>query len=621
MLTALLATAILAVPAFATPPEPPDPPGPVPAPELDVAPPRLGALWGSVSFWRPGDQGWSVAEANTPLAPGDMLATGADGAIEVQIGRGAFLRVRANSQLTLDDHRPETLVFQLDSGEASLELRALPDERIELRVPDAALIPRSSGLYRARVGPTTALIARRGGRALVTVRGAPGRTLGDGQQIVLASSAPAGPAAPPGGRADAPGGVLEQGAAAPEDEWDRWSTARTASLVDTASASHVSPGVSGTHDLDRHGRWTSTAEYGPVWIPHAVPDGWAPYSTGRWLWDPRFGWTWLDEASWGWVPYHYGRWVFVDGAWAWTPGPRVARVHYSPALVAFFGGAAIERPIGWVALGWGEPVVPWWGPPTFASRPWWGGWGGPRVVNNVVVHRTTVVNVTQVNVYRNTTVRNAVVVVPSDRFGRGHVGGHRVHHGADIARSPIRGRLPVEPVRVSARDGRPGGGPWDPRGPGYRRDRELDRRADLDGAGRPASVPGASRRGPDGGDVDRTPRRETAPADRMARDPERTREVAPPGRAPAERVVVPAAARPSRPDRGREVASRREAPTAPSRPSGQAPPREAERRAPGVARPTEEARRLAPPARAARPASRATERSQDRERVSGRPVR
>ena len=51
----------------------------------------------------------------------------------------------------------------------------------------------------------------------------------------------------------------------------------------------------------------------------------------------------------------------------------------------------------------------------------WRGWGGPRVVNNVVVNRTTTVNVTNITVYRNVNVNNAVVGVPADRFGHGAV--------------------------------------------------------------------------------------------------------------------------------------------------------------------------------------------------------
>jgi hypothetical protein len=70
--------------------------------------------------------------------------------------------------------------------------------------------------------------------------------------------------------------------------------------------------------------------------------------------------------------------------------------------------------------------VPWWGRPGFIRTPSWGGWGGPRVVNNVVINNTTVVNVTNINVYRNSTVQNAVVVVNESRFGRGPITSARV---------------------------------------------------------------------------------------------------------------------------------------------------------------------------------------------------
>ncbi|HYB42832.1 MAG TPA: DUF6600 domain-containing protein, partial [Candidatus Methylomirabilis sp.] len=178
----------------------------------------------------------------------------------------------------------------------------------------------------------------------------------------------------------------------------------------------------------RYGNWRVVPNYGSVWVPSSAPAGWAPYTTGSWTLDPFYGWTWVDTAPWGWAPYHYGRWVFVDGFWAWAPGPVVVRPLYAPALVAFLGvpGATVAvkvggPPVGWVALGWGEPIVPWWGPVGFVHVPWWGGWGGPRIVNNVVISRTTVVNVQNITVYRNMTVHNAVVAVDPARFGRGPV--------------------------------------------------------------------------------------------------------------------------------------------------------------------------------------------------------
>ena len=38
--------------------------------------------------------------------------------------------------------------------------------------------------------------------------------------------------------------------------------------------------------------------------------------------------------------------------------------------------------VSWVALGWGEPFYPWWGPVGFIGRPCWWGWGGPHWGNN-----------------------------------------------------------------------------------------------------------------------------------------------------------------------------------------------------------------------------------------------
>jgi len=83
---------------------------------------------------------------------------------------------------------------------------------------------------------------------------------------------------------------------------------------------------------------------------------------------PLLRMDWIDETPWGWAPFHYGRWVYIDGFWAWAPGPVVRRPVYSPAMVAFMirdHDASVRLSVGlpglwWVALSWGEPVVPWW---------------------------------------------------------------------------------------------------------------------------------------------------------------------------------------------------------------------------------------------------------------------
>src|SRR5438094_258327 len=247
--------------------------------------------------------------------------------------------------------------------------------------------------YRVDVSPDrTSFITRRSGRATMTPAGGTAVAIAPSEEIVLAG---------------APTLTIQSFVAPTLDVWDTWNYARTDELIDSLSARYVPSGVYGVDDLDHYGNWRVVPTYGAVWVPRDVPGGWAPYSTGRWVADPVYGWTWVDEASWGWAPYHHGRWVCIDGYWAWAPGPVVVRPVYAPALVAFFGAPGVRVALGTpfvsgVARGWGEPVIPGWGSPRFVGRPWWAGWGGPRVVNNVVVNRTTVVNVQNITVYRNT---------------------------------------------------------------------------------------------------------------------------------------------------------------------------------------------------------------------------
>jgi len=378
-------------------------------------PPRLSFVDGQVSFWRPGAQDWTQAQVNTPLAPGDQLYTGSPGNLEFQIGARAFVRAGANTQVGLENQEPDFLQFKVTAGYAGFDVRTLePGRTLEVDTPNAAFLIEHTGYYRVTVnGERTSFITRRGGRATCTPASGEAVDIAPSEELIVE-----GTASP----------QIASYVAPQLDAWDKWNYARTDDILDAVSTRYVPPGVYGANDLDQFGRWRVVPTYGPVWVPTAVPAGWAPYTMGSWVMDPYYGWTWVDTAPWGWAPYHYGRWVFVGGFWAWAPGPVVAAPVYAPALVAFFGGSRVSvgvglggPVIGWVALGWGEPCVPWWGPSGFRARPWWGGWHGPHVVNNVVVNKTTVVNVKEIHVYQNTVVRNAVVGMSEDHFGRGPV--------------------------------------------------------------------------------------------------------------------------------------------------------------------------------------------------------
>jgi hypothetical protein len=408
----------------------------------EVTPPRVSYIHGQVSLWRPGAQDWTEATVNMPLAPGDVLYAGPAGNVEIQIGARAFVRAAYGAQVGLDNQEPDFIQLRLTSGYASLDLRELtPGHTVELATPGAAFTVERAGYYHVEIQPdATVFRTHRGGTATFTVSGGSATPLGTGQQVAIIGT-------------DSP--RVETTTTPALTEWDRWNYQRSDYLAQPASARYLSPGVYGGEALDQYGSWRTVETYGTVWVPAGVGVGWSPYTTGRWIWDPRFGWTWLDDAPWGWAPYHHGRWVFVNTYWAWAPGPIIVRPVYAPALVVFLGGPVlVGHPLYWAPLGWGEPVIRWWGRPRFVGVAWWGGWGGPRVVNNVVIQRTTTVNVTTITTYRHVHVTNAVVGVPADRFGRGPDRPVRLRDDNEARRlTPVRGAVDVKPVAASVTGG------------------------------------------------------------------------------------------------------------------------------------------------------------------------
>jgi hypothetical protein len=423
-----------------TQPVPPVPPAAHAQDAIETTPPRLSYINGQVSFWRSGADDWAPAKLNTPIAPGDVLYAGPDGNVEIQIGPRAFVRAAEGTQIGLDNQEPDFLQLRVTGGLAALDIRELaPGDTLEIGTPNAVFTIERAGFYRLDVEPdSTTLRAHRGGAATMTpAGGAPMQIAGNQQVVVTGVESPR----------------VELGAAPALTAWDRWNYERTDYALRATSTRYVPREVYGAEALDQYGSWRTVESYGAVWVPAGVPAGWVPYSTGRWIWDPRFGWTWLDDAPWGWAPYHYGRWVHVRGYWAWAPGPIVVRPVYSPALVVFLGGGVHVsvgvRPLCWAPLAWGEPVIPWWGRRGFVGVASWHGWGGPRVVNNVVVRNTTTVNVTNINVYRHVTVNNAVVGVSADRFAQHQERPRRIDRDEARNLKPVRGPLDVKPVAAS----------------------------------------------------------------------------------------------------------------------------------------------------------------------------
>jgi len=98
--------------------------------------------------------------------------------------------------------------------------------------------------------------------------------------------------------------------------------------------------------LEPYGSWQPHPRFGEVWVPYDLPQGWRPYTYGRWVYTEEWGWYWVsdeEEADWGWVTFHYGRWAHDRRlGWFWVPGDE-----WGPAWVDWRRG---EDYVGWAPL-------------------------------------------------------------------------------------------------------------------------------------------------------------------------------------------------------------------------------------------------------------------------------
>jgi hypothetical protein len=324
------------------------------AQNTDVA--RLSVIAkGSVVVQRGDHSEQLAARVNTPLLPGDYVATQAGTLAEIQLDGVTMLRLGENVQIRLANNDASTREVQLAEGTIILSIAHPESGLVEVDTPSVTLRAEAVGDYRVTVMPdgTTLATARDGNGEIVT----PEQTypLSSGETLSASGSA----ASP----------TVTQTQEASRDALDAFSVDRDRtvnSALDTDT--YVPANVAGYDDLNAYGNWIEVAPYGMVWSPY-VPAGWAPYRYGSWVWADGFGWTWIAFEPWGWAPFHYGNWFYCRlGRWCWYPGSSLV---WYPAVVGWFGFGDYWGPlVGWQYWGW----VPLW--PFEPFYPWYPGWGG-----------------------------------------------------------------------------------------------------------------------------------------------------------------------------------------------------------------------------------------------------
>jgi len=360
---------------------------------------RLAYSQGAVSFQPAGTDDWVDAGINRPVTTGDKLWSDQDGRVELQLDASTIRLFHSTgfSFLNLNDNVTQV---RLTEGTILVRVRHLDrDETYEIDTPNLAFSITRPGTYRINVDE--------GGDATsIRVRDGEGQVTGGGASYSVRA------------HDDAVFSGVDQLSAdvqdlnADYDEFDSWSANRDRRWEHSRSAQYVSQDVVGYEDLDDHGDWRDSQEYGHVWYPRVEQTDWAPYHYGHWAYIEPWGYTWVDDQPWGFAPFHYGRWVSVEGRWGWIPSPPRAegvvyvRPVYAPALVAFVGGGGFSvgisvggggGAVGWFPLGPREVYVP-------SYRV------SERYVENVNVSNTTVNRTVINNYYQNTVVNNNTTV-------------------------------------------------------------------------------------------------------------------------------------------------------------------------------------------------------------------
>jgi hypothetical protein len=284
---------------------------------------RLGYVEGAVEYQpaavanvaAPARAGKNSLPAS-PLVPGDVLSTGADGRAELSLGT-ASIRLAPDTRLAVDALDESTVRLALERGTANLMVRELAeDETLAIATPGTTVTLREPGEYRLDVTSDLATdISVRHGVAEMESAGGPVR-IADGQRALLAG-------------ADAYASLI---APRPTDGFDEWVLDREVQLADAAPPppQYDDAGQPDYAALDDYGEWVDEPSYGRVWMPSYAYGGYTPFSYGSWTHTSYGGYSWYDSMPWGYYTgYGYGgRWAYLHdrNRWCWVP-PRRGHGH------------------------------------------------------------------------------------------------------------------------------------------------------------------------------------------------------------------------------------------------------------------------------------------------------
>lgn len=321
------------------------------------------ALEGDVRI-RKGDLDESLSRG-TPIAEGDVVESRGRGVL--QLGDGTRIAFGGATRFTVaalftDQKGEKQVLLRLDYGRLRVLLGGQADARFRVDTPSgtATCFDKGSFTVEAERDKVVRLKVHTGRVTFANDRDEARITAGERLTVY----------SPQDGLDRVRGFNTYDG-----DDFDRWS--ERAMVIRRGESWDRVPSEIRYYadDLDGHGRWVQSSEFGWVWQPNGVAEDWRPYYEGRWA-PYGGGMTWVSDEPWAYVAYHHGRWHWSLGVgWFWIPG-----INYSPAWVAWNYTPGYY---GWAPLGYYNTPCHW----------GYGAWGGGYAWNVVSVNYINVVNV------------------------------------------------------------------------------------------------------------------------------------------------------------------------------------------------------------------------------------
>jgi hypothetical protein len=305
-------------------------------PEVTARVARVTLLSGTAKVRHAGSEEWEAVVVNLPVVEGDEIVTDAESRLEIQFDKYKHLRLAGDSYLKVVGLKDEGIALSVPLGTMTVRITSFDKDKgfFEIDAPKTTIAIQDEGTYRVdsgRIGDTEVRVTVTNGGAARVYSDNAGFALRNGRSARIVTEG-------------VNAGEFEMGDADRFfDEFDSWAAERDRMIAQRLKDAHYDRyydnDIYGADDLNDHGEWIYTRNYGYVWRPYRSAlshwADWSPYRYGHWRWIPPYGWTWINDEPWGWATYHHGRWFFDDGFWYWSPYGyyRPARSWWYPALV------------------------------------------------------------------------------------------------------------------------------------------------------------------------------------------------------------------------------------------------------------------------------------------------